>query len=379
MHNLSEIMINVDDFYVEMIANLLIGQGQANALLEQREIFFGKEKETKLFELEINNALLKTKSEARDFLNNYSAVLYQNIANLLNYFVLQTSIFSALSTASIKEQRLQSIMLLKSIALHYYEDLVTLNNALNELFKKFSNATTSLKDKVQYFNVSFNGEAGILNMLDDNLRAVDSKIYDYITLAAVSAALTIGGTVTAITASLFPSYVYEAFVSATGWTVGVEFFTNYKLIALGVVVGGLSPAGYVASAFKLNELFDLKSKRLLEEIRLKAEVRLVLGVANNAEGLESQLKSAVINAKNMEACWYDLISYFEKMEVDLRKGTLLPELFYFDLKSGENVAKKGTCHVDNMKKVMAGVTTLKAKKDQKIGDAILETARAISH
>ena len=118
---------------------------------------------------------------------------------------------------------------------------------------------------------------------------------------------------------------------------------------------------------------------LLEEIRLKAEIRLGLGVTNNAEGLENQLKNAFINAKNMEASWYDLISHLEKMEADLRKETLLPGLFYFDLKSGERVAKKVTSHVDNMRKVMAGVTTLKAKKDQQIGDAILEAARATSY
>ena len=146
-----------------------------------------------------------------------------------------------------------------------------------------------------------------------------------------------------------------------------------------LLLGGLSPIGYVASAFKLSELFYVKSKMLLEEIRLKAEIRLGLGVTNNAEGLENQLKNAFINAKNMEASWYDLISHLEKMEADLRKETLLPGLFYFDLKSGERVAKKVTSHVDNMRKVMAGVTTLKAKKDQQIGDAILEAARATSY
>lgn len=380
MSNLSGVVKEIDEAYEKVLLHVLLAQGQANALLEQGEILFPQEVGLNHYTGRINDALLRAKDEAGHYLNNYLMALYQNAGNLLNCFVLQSSLFRNLSEASPKEQWMQSFMVLKSAMIRYHENIVAMKNLLDKLIGRTTTAIDALKKEGNRFNEYFNGDNGILNMLDDNLKSVDDKIFGYTTLGSISAALAIGGIVVVVIGSLYsPEVARLEYLDTELTSQETYLLINKKVIATGFAVTGLSPAGYIASAVEVNRLYHEKCMIMIRESRIKVEVRLVLGVANNSEELGKQIGIIFANTKKMESSWLNLISEIKGLELALKKGDISPAQCYLAFKGSDAVITTTTQHINNMKKAMAGVTIVKTKKNQKMGDAILETVRSTSY
>ena len=380
MSNLSGVLKEIDEAYEKVLVHVLLAQGQANALLEQGEILFPQEVSLNDYTGRINNALLRVKDEASNYLNNYLMALYQNTGNLLNCFALQSSLFRNLSESSPKEQWIQSFMVLKSVMISYHENIEAMNNLLVKLIGRTTAAISELKKEGDSLNEYFDGDNGILNKFDDDLKSINNKIYGFTTLGFISAALTIGGIVVVFIGSLYsPEVVHSEYIGAKLTTRETYLLVDEKVIFTGFAVTGLSSAGSIASAFEINRWYHEKGLVLIKESRIKVEVRLVLGVANNSEELGRQIGIIFANTKNMESSWLNLMSEIKGLELALRKGDISPAQCYLAFKGSDAVITTTTQHINNMKKAMAGVAIVKTKKNQKIGDAILNTVISTSY
>lgn len=354
--------LNINTANTAQSSQALIIQTYCNSVNEQPNVNFSGEPTLAQYQTQINSGLATAQSHANNYLNTIQPSIIQNIANIGNYYTLQSTAVGLLSPTSTTEQFTQDLTILQSQSQQYQNDAKGVVTSLQTLHENMSKDSASFAQTVSELNQAVNGDDGVLDSLNSELSTVQKQIDGAIAGTVLSGLAIVGG----------------AFVIAVG---AVEDFVTAGA-STPVVVGGVAIVcagigGETASAITLKNLNDEKANLLREESSLKAEVKLATTISGGYQSLKDQVNSAINAASQMENAWNSLSSDITNVLSDLQNGLKTPAAAYLYLQTvGNYIQNTLIPAINTINAQMAGVNSIVASPGQTVGDAIVAAVQS---
>ncbi|HHI92325.1 MAG TPA: hypothetical protein ENK04_02250 [Gammaproteobacteria bacterium] len=345
----------------EQSSQALIIQAYANSVNEQPNVDFSGEPHLATYQTQINTGLATAQGHAKKYLNSIKPSIIQNIANIGNYYALNSAVATTLPEGSTEAKWIENLSELQTQSAQYQKDANVIVTSLQNLHDNLTTDAASFAKTVSDLNAAVNGDNGVLASDNKELSSIQGKIDGAIAGIVTSGLAIVGGGV---------------MIAVGGITDFVTAGTTTPLVVggIGVVIAGVG--GEVASAITLKNLNDEKAKLLTEKSTLTAEVKLATGVSSSYQSLATQVKNAVDAATQMENAWEFLSSDLGSMITDLKNGIQnAGQIRTLFLTATNTEIKTVITDIDTIKGQMAGVTTIVAKQGQTVGEALVAAAQ----
>ena len=378
MTNIEPCIRQVDASLYSVSLDALLLQGEANAILEQQVMFIRNEPVYHSYATNVNIALKQTKEIAKVLSDDFLQNLLTSISKLQNYFFIHNSVITNTAKEASREEWTKNLELLQSTATICQRDIIHLVSSTTGFLTKLTKITSYFSQTVKHFNTAINGDNGLLSAINNKLKTVNSTING--TFAAVLAAnlLIIVSEIIILTGSVASRRTWSQYLATVeGFkNVGIEYYTNWKLIAPGIIAAGLGIGSSLGSLIELNNLFKKKSEILFTQSSIDIDVKLALGLNHSCENLERKTKKLSNHLKKLITNWHFLTNSIKKAEDNLRSGCSSTEEIYVLFSSSKHSISKSLDNINIVKNKISGVKTIKGKKDQTIGEMILRNVSA---
>ena len=363
MINPTKLAKDIETATKALSGHALVIDAYANSIKEQKELDFSGDGSCNNYQQSVNSELAKTQSHADDCLNVIVPHLMRCMGNIDSYYLVHQAVITNLPMQTSESQWSDIIKLLYSVASRYLTDIEKLITMIKEHHKKLKDDTESFTKTVEEFNKSVGGDEKDLIADDKEMSRIESRIED-------------------ITTDLFNT---ESSMANTFWMIIVGHVVNFKLsgVTNSLVVGGAGiltgGSNVVASTgIKLKDLMDEKSELLMNETKMKPEVKLAMGVCNGAKTLQTIMENALEAAMTLKNNWYFLTSDLENTIEELKQGQVSAAAARVIFFAAIHTIEAVMAEVNNIKQQLQDVTIIRAKSDQKVGDAIIDAVQSIA-
>ncbi len=284
-----------------------IVQGYCQAIIQQPDINLDVKKFESLKEVqqEITVGLATAKDNANYYLGTVQPQIITNVANIENYFTLNSQVSNILPPSATKQEWINILKVLEEEAQVHYLSAKDTADLLTKYYGKLGADVASFNTVNNKLNSLLEGNQGILAGLEADLDDIDSKIAGTIAAAVISGLTVAGGIILTIVGAVGAPF--------TGGASG-------KLVALGVVVTGVGIGGAVGSGIALANLYDQKSSLLHTQAQLKGEVKALTGVFDAYKGLGNMASGALTATLEMRNAWEFLSNNINSLIKNLEKG-----------------------------------------------------------
>lgn len=317
-------------------------QAYSNSVNMQAPVSLGQFAKLKDTETKVNNGLDQAKLRANDYLNNIQPTIINNVTNINNYFVLQSTLATTMPKDASKKDWLDGLAAILDQANQYKEVSSNTSKIITKLHDGLIIDSTNFAFVVSEFNSAVSGDQGVLTSLDKDINLLNSQISGYITGITLGSLAIIGG----------------AFITAVGAVA--DFVTagaSTPLVLLGVgimLAGGGTVAGM---SYALNTALAARQDMYTKQSSLKNEVKVVAAISNGFSTLKDSANSSVMASTQMKNAWDILTSDLSSLSNDLSKGIkdtgFIQKLF---LEASKTTVKEVLVDTKNIKQQMSGVT-----------------------
>ena len=309
------------------------------------------------YQTQINAGLTTAQAHADNYLNIVLPSIIQNIANIENYYALNNAVATTLPAGSTEQQWISALTTLQIQSNGYKTAANSVVVALTSLVTSLTTDAASFQTSVTNLNAAVNGDNGVLASDNKELATIQGDIDGAIAGIVTSGLAILGG-------------VFLICVGAIADFVTAGTTTPAVVGGIGIVVAGVG--GEIASAIALANLNNQKGKLLTQEARLTAEVKLATAVSSGYQSLLGQVKGAVDAAQAMENAWGFLSSDLGSMISDLQQGVMSAgQTRTLFLTAANTEVKTVIADINTIKGQMTGVTLIRAKTGQTVGEALI--------
>ena len=364
MPNPAEVARRINKKNKDLISQSLIIQAYAISAIEQPDVNFSGDKKLEPFQIEINTYLTKAKINANKYLNKIVPSMIVNINNISNYFALHNAIATQLPHDSKINIWIQSLKVLKDIAIGYQQKAEEIVTMLKTLSGQLTVDSAVYENTVGTLSNAVNEDKEELSIFDKRMKLITKNI-DGTIAGEVSSGLALIGC--AVLILLGKTILYYTGLSQTPLIVG----------SVGLLLAGTG--GETISAITQVRLFQQKWKINSEESRVKAEVKLATGICNAFRIFSRRIDDAIKAADQMGNAWSFLRNDLDSTVKNIKEGIMSTTQVRSILLTAENgVIKAVIDDINIIKNQMTGVNVINKNLKNGLDKTILDTAKAIA-
>ena len=387
MSNIGHCIQQVDHSLCSLVPYAILAQGEANVILEQSGLFFRQSLLSSDYITRINTLLSKTKGIANTLLDECLKIFPASVVSFQNYFTMHSAVITTIKKNASIEQWVNNLQLLQATANTYQKGITQIATRLTGLIKQMNKVTDEFDSAVRAFNSFIDGDNGELAELDSKLHQLNTNIEGTFAATLTGDLLIAGGVLVILIGSVCSK---EEWVSELDKSIEVfvptdtmelphletVYYTNWKLMALGIVTGGVGIGGDVAGLVYLSKLFKEKNKIFFMKSNIEFEIKLSSGINDGCKRLAREMIKLNNNIEEMKKNWLTFNNLLKKTEDDLRNQRISTEMAHLSFESANHSTEESIRNVGMIKNKLSGVITIKDKKGQGIGQMVLKNTHS---
>ena len=332
----------------------LIVQGYCNSVIQQSFVKLSGIKGLAQFETQINDGLIVAKGHATDYNINIQPLILGTLNDMSLYFNMYNAVATTLASNTNEKDWLRALHTMKDKATQYETNANGVVRKLLVLNTDLGTDSAAFGRIVFDLNATVEGDGGILDGYTTSLADLQGKIDGCIAGMALSGLAIIGGSILMAIGA-----IGEVF---TGGAATAVIAGGFALLLVGV-------GGEAGSAITFKMLSDQRNDILVEQARLKDEVKLAAGLSLGYGSLNTQAKAAMTAATQMGNAWGllkgDLGNLVTSLEGGISNTDIIREIM---LTTANSTIKDVLGGISNVNRQMAGVQVRTAPQGQRIGD-----------
>lgn len=354
--NQSQLALAINSANKNQSASALVVQTYCNSTLEQSPIDLSSDSNLETYQAQINSSLVKAQQHASYYLDTLQNQLIANISNIINYYNLQKSVSTTLPEGSTEQQWIEAISALMQESNNYGDIAKNLAADINLFYNELCQDSEDYSSILTNLNAAVDGDNGVLETELAQINSLDDKIRGEIAGIALSGVTMIGGFI-----ALCLGIIASIAVPGSGTAL--------------VVSGGVALAsGTGGEAASLAELFidmNAKAALIVNESKLKDEVKMANAIHSTFYSLQSAVSGAITGSEQMANAWESLNSDLSNLSSDLSSGLQnADEVRTIFLTAANDEIQQVILDADNIKNQLDGVVVIKAQAGQTLEELV---------